>query len=229
MTTSGETAWELTARDFVKHAMQELGVLSSGEEPEASELADCIVRLNAMLKSWSTKANLFREATGEVTTVGGEASGALPPEIRDISGVRLVVSATQERLLYPWQRSQYLSLPNKDAVGAPTIYYVSQQAGGDVLHLWPVPAASVTLKIDYSRTAETVTNAGETLDILQEWHEAVYLGLAARIAGMFGATRIDPGTVADVKQRAEALYQQLLDSDRPDSYFFGPSEYCAYG
>src|SRR5687768_7650187 len=125
MTTSGETAWELTARDVVKHAMQELGVLSLGEEPEAAELEGCLVRLNAMLKSWSTKANLFREATGEVTIPGGDASGTLSPEIRDISSVRVVVSATQERQIYPWQRSQYLSLPNKEAVGSPTAYYVS--------------------------------------------------------------------------------------------------------
>lgn len=229
MTTSGETAWVVTARDIAKHAMHELGVLSLGEEPESAELEGCLVRLNAMLKSWSTKANLFREATGELTIPAGDASGTLPPEIRDISSVRVVVSATQERQLYPWARSQYLSLPNKAATGSPTAYYVSQQAGGDVLHVWPVSATELTLKIDYSRTAETVTNGAETLDIPQEWHEAVYLGLAARIAGMFGATRIDPGTVANVTARAEALYQQLLDSDRPDAYYFGPSEYCAYG
>jgi len=229
MTTSGETAWTLTARDIVKHAMQEIGALSVGEEPESAELTACLVRLNAMLKSWSTKANLFREATGVVTVPGGDGSGVLPPEIRDISSVRLVVSATQERILYPWQRTDYYSLPNKASVGSPTIYYLSQQSGGDVLYLWPVSATDVTLKVDYSRTAETVTNGAETLDIPQEWHEAVYLGLASRIAGMFGATRIDPGTVADVKQRAEVLYQQFLDSDRPDSYTFGPSEYCQYG
>jgi hypothetical protein len=220
MSTSGVTAWSLTARDIVTQAMIELGALASGQEPEAAELNDCLVRLNGMLKSWQGKANLFREATGEVEIPAGSASGVLPAGIRDISSVRQVMSATYERQLAPWQRSQYLSLPNKAASGNPTAYYLSRQAGGSVMHVWPVPANDITLKIDYSRVAETVTDASQTLDIMEEWQEAVYLGLAARIAGMFGTIRIDPNTVMDVKQRAEQLYQQLLDSDRPDSYFF---------
>jgi hypothetical protein len=85
-----------------------------------------------------------------------------------------------------------------------------------------VPAVDITLHADFSRAAQTITEPGETLDISQEFAETVILGLAARIAGMFGAIKLDPTTVADVKARAAALEQELLDSDRPDSIVFQP-------
>lgn len=228
MTTSGITAWSLTARDIVTQAMIELGILASGGEPESAELSDCLLRLNGMLKSWQGKVNLFREGTGTISVPGGSGAGALPEGIRDISSVRHVVSANNYRQLVQWQRSQYLSLPNRATSGSPTVYYLSQQIGGDTLHIWPVPVNDITLHIDYTREADTITNPAQTLDIPSEWHETVILGLAARIAGMFGATRADPATVGDVKQRAEQLYQQMLDQDRPDSYVFESyaGDYC---
>jgi hypothetical protein len=229
MSTSGVTAWSLTARQIVAQAMVELGLLSSGAEPEAAEMDDCLVRLNGMLKSWQGEANLFRETEATVSVTGGSGVVTLPASVRDVASVRHVISGTNHRLLAPWNRSQYLSLPNKASAGSPTIYYLSRQRDAAELHIWPVPSTNVTLKIDYSRVADTVTDGAQTLDIPQEWHEAVILGLAARIAGMFGASRADPATVADVKQRAEMLYQQMLDRDRPDAYVFEPSSYCAYG
>ena len=48
------------------------------------------------------------------------------------------------------------------------------------------------------------------------------LGLADRLCAMFGINRSDPNTAADIKARAGAAYQYLLDLDRPDSYYFEP-------
>lgn len=220
MTTSGVTAWSLTARDIVKQALQELGVCAPGEEPEASEMEDAILRLNAMLKTWQTQGNLFRETTGEVTVTGGQASGTLDAEIRDISSVRLEQSGGTERPLYPFTRTDYLSIPNKAQAGNPSSYYVSRQRGAVTLYVWPVPATDATLHVDYSRVIETVTNASETLDVPEEWQGAVIYGLASELGAMFGSTRVDPQTVARIDAKAARLYAQMLDADRPDSYRF---------
>lgn len=223
MSTSGITAWSLTAREIILTALQEARIYGAGEEPTADDLTECLRRLNGMLKSWQGKANLFRETTGEVEVPGGSGSGTLDAGIRDISSVRVVVSATQERQLWPWTRSAYLSLPNKAQTGSPTAYYHSRQIGGNVLHLWPVPLDDVTLKIDYSRVGETITDASQTVDIPEEWQETVYANLAVRIADLFGA---QPSPL--YVQRAEMLYQQMLDSDRPDAYTFEAYDGC-YG
>ena len=220
MATSGVTDWTVTAGDLVTRALKEIGVLPSGGVPEAEELSDGIDTLNFMLKSWAGESNLFREATGTITIPGGTGAGTLPQGIRDINSVRHVVSATFDRPLTQWNRSQYYSMPNRAAVGNPTVYYLAQTVGSDELRVWPVPAADVTLHLDYSRSPEIVTGPTETVDVPQEWYEAVVFGLAARMANMFGATRLDPNAVAVVTQRAEVLYRELLDRDRPESYYF---------
>lgn len=229
MATSGVTNWPMTAGELIGQAMVELGVLSSGEDPEASELSDAMVRLNAMLKTWSRKANLWRDGTATLTVTGGSGGATLDQEVRDVNSVRQIISATNYRSLAAWTREQYYSFPNRFAAGNPTIYYLDRGLDSVAIKLWPVPVGDITLHIDYSRAAETVTQPGETVDISQEWQEAVILGLASRIAGMFGATRLDPTLVGDVKTRARDLEQELFDSDRPDSYTFEPWDdyYCA--
>lgn len=220
MTTSGIYDFALTARDVCRAAAVELGVISSGENLEASEQDDAILRLNLMLKSWGTEGNLYREASGTVTVPGGTGAGTLPAEVRDIISVRHVMSATNYRQLTEWNRAQYHQMPNRAAAGNPTIYYATQGTAVDAIYIWPVPVADADLHLDFYRAVETVTDPAETLDVPQDWAEAIILGLAGRCASMFGATRLDPATVGDVKARADRLYQMLLDQDRPDSYIF---------
>lgn len=223
MPTSTETALELTAADACKEAAVELGAIGSNDELEDAEGERMLRRLNSMLQSWSVEGNLFREASATATITGGTGAATLPNDVRDVNTVRHVISATNKRILGQWNRDQYFSLPNRETVGNPTIYYYGQRGdGGDELYIWPVPADDITLELDYSRRPWTVTAPEETIDVPQEWHEAIYLGLAARCASMFGADRVSPQTVARVEQRAEYLYQRLLDADRPDSYYFEP-------
>ncbi len=222
MTTSGVTTFSMSARDICRQAAVELGVISSGESLEGSEQDDMIVRLNAMLKSWATEGNLYREASGTITIPGGTGSGTLPAGIRDIISARHVVSMTNYRQLTRWNRAQYYQMPNRSAAGNPSLFYATQGQATDAIYVWPVPAADITLHLDYYRAAEIVTAPTQTLDVPEDWSEAVILGLAGRCAAMFGATRLDPATVGDVKNRADRLYQMLLDQDRPESYFFEP-------
>lgn len=216
MATSGETAWGLTALDIVKLAMGELQVLSIGDDPDAEEAEECYKRLNAMLKSWQVRgASLAHDTTGTVETTASAPSVALPEGARSISSARLVVSATQERPLYAISRTDYLNLPNKAAAGSPTMYYLDRQRDVATLYLWPVSAAAATLKLDYTRSIETVTDGSEALDIREELQECVYANLAVRVAGLFGQ---QPGP--ELVARAQSLEAQMLDAERPDSYFF---------
>lgn len=218
MTVSGVTAWSLTANDIVKAALGELAILSIGTDPDAEESAACLLRLNGMLKSWQQRGvTLFREASVDVTTTPATAAVTLAAGVRTIASARLIYSATRERPLYPWSRSQYLSLPNKTTAGAPTVYYLDRQRDAAILNLWPVSATAVTIRLDYDRIVNTVTNGAETLDIREELQETVYANLAVRIIGVFR----DGVPVPDELQRRAAMLETLmLDAERPDSYTF---------
>jgi len=83
------------------------------------------------------------------------------------------------------------------------------------LYVWPVPAANITLEIDYQRAVEIVTDGGETLDIRPEFTESVQANLALRCFGIFQQGPVSPELV----MRAQKLEREMLDADRPGSYF----------
>jgi len=218
MTTSGVTAWSLTARDIAKLAMGEIAGIELGAEPDGDEAAAIYQRLNGMLKSWQLRGvSLFRETTDEAVTAPATATVTLPAEIRDLSSVRLVVSSTMERPLFAMSRADYLALPNKASAGQPTIYYLDRQRDAAVLRLWPISATAATIRFSYDRVGETVTDGSETLDIREELQETVYANLAVRIAGLFGQS-----PSPELASRAASLEAQMFDAERPDSYFFRP-------
>jgi hypothetical protein len=222
VTTSGITSWPLTAGEIVAQATYELGAYSAGETPSGEDMEDGLLRLNGMLNYWSGEGNLYREETGTLVIAAATASGTLPEGVKQVSSVRHVVSTTNHRQLVSWERAQFYMLPNRIAVGSPSIYYVGKTLSGLTINLWPVSSTSITLAIDYGRAVETVTDPAETLDVPQDWQEAIIQGLASRMANMFGATKTDPSTVSRIDSRAAALYQRLLDRDRPDAYHFEP-------
>ena len=227
MATSGLTDGSMTALEIVTAAMEELGVLSSGGIPTAEEGETGKRRLNWMLKSWQGRGtNLFRETTDSVEIPALAPYGKLSPGVQDIGDVRVVSGASNvafERQLQRFDRADFMSLPNKDARGLPTVFYAEKRIDGINLHLWPVSTTPIVLRVDYTRVAEDITDLTQTVDVPQEWTETVYMNLAARLANTFGATRVDPGAVQRVTQYAAVLERQMLDADRPSSIFMGPA------
>lgn len=60
MALSGSIDFAATRDDLITEALEQLGVLSEGESPNASQLTSCSRTLNMMLKSWqATETNLF--------------------------------------------------------------------------------------------------------------------------------------------------------------------------
>ena len=217
MTTSGVTSFSLTVRDHVMMALEQNAIIASGEEPTADELASCIRLLAGMLKTWQARGLTWKQETISVSLTGGSASVALPTYVRGVNGLRFVDSATNERQMARFERDEYYSLPNKAASGTPTIYYVAPGTAEATLYVWPVPASNSTVKADIDRQMDTPTNGGETIDLPDEWAEAVYLNLATRCAGIFG---VQPSPY--LVDRAAVAEREMLDAYRPASYFMGP-------
>lgn len=213
MATSGTTAFSLTVRDIVTDALDEHGILSIGDEPTAAEQDKCIRRLNGMLKSWQMQGVIWKQETVSDAGTANTATIALDTFVRGVNGCRYVESASNERQMARWERDDYNALPNKAASGTPTIYYVQRAEDGLVLHVWPVPTANFTLKLDIDRKMDTATSANETLDVPEELMETVYANLALRCCGIFG---VQPNE--ELVVRARDLERQMLDNYRPASY-----------
>jgi hypothetical protein len=84
------TSFTMTARDMVTQAMREIGVIASGEQPTADEMADGILRLNSMLKAWAAKGlNLWRDTRDTIDFAAGVSSAILPGAL-SVGSARLV-------------------------------------------------------------------------------------------------------------------------------------------
>lgn len=222
MTTSGTISGQLTVSSVVTAAMQELGLLSAGENPTGEETELAIRSLDWMLKSWAAAgANLWRETDGTVIFAADTKTMTLEPYCLDVEEARLVQATNYERPLQRWEKGQYSGLPNKATPGFPSIYVITKMTGAVQMTVWPVPSVSCTILYTYVRVTEDVTDGAQTIDIPQEWTEAVYLGLAARLCQPFGVTRTDPSTAQIVAGRSQALELALLDQDRPASIYMG--------
>ena len=214
MATSGETAWSLNAAQLVEEALSENAILPIGEQPTAPELAKCLIRLNAMLKTWQMQGLGWKQETITQAIGAGEASVALPTYVREVNGARFVESSAYERQMQRFERDEYTRLPNKTSTGKSTAFYVERGTSGLTLHVWPVPAANSNLKLDIDRKLDTVTAAAQTVDFPEELQEAVYANLAVRCAGIFG---VQPKE--ELYLRAARLEREMLDTYRPASYF----------
>jgi hypothetical protein len=216
----------LTAREIVVQALRELKVLAGNEAPDAADLADGLVRLNAMLKSWAAKGvSPWNEEEGTISVLAGTDRVVLQPRPTDVSGVRCIAQQGYERPMQRWEWSDYADLPNKAVTGTPSVYALRFSTSAVTLFLWPVTKVATVLNYSYGRVLDTVTQPSDPIDVPDVWLEAMYLGLAARMSSLYGSDEADPGTVGDVKQRAAVLERQLLDYDRPASYYMQSDRY----
>lgn len=220
MARSSSPNWSQTVSQLCHSAARELGAVGISGTLDDDELTEMIIRLNGMLAKWSQDMNMWRDHTATITVGAGVGAATLPAEVQNVRSVRFVESATYKRTLAPWNRDQFMALPNRTQAGQPTAYYYRQSLDGDEIYFWPVPANEEDFELDYARTFYYAEDGTQELDIPREWHEAALYGLASRCAGIFNTIELDPNVVQRCDAQAKATYGAMLDADRPDSYFF---------
>jgi len=221
MSTSGQIGGKLTVAQYITTAMELLGILAPGNEPEADEFDSGIRYLNSMLKGWqSDGCNLWRNEETTITWPADTASCTLSPTVLDVIAARFVQSSDFERYLDRWELADYRILPTKMASGNPTMFAFQKTTGQPILYVWPVPITECELKADVARVTEDVTAIDQEVDIPQEWAECVYYNLAARMAGTMATGRVDPRREGQIRQDAAEMYARMSSFDRPGSYTF---------
>lgn len=207
-----------TARDVVTDALRSLGVVGLSEEPDADELAYGVKQLDLMLKGLAVEGvSPWTEVEATATFGAGVSTVVLSPRPADVIDASIVVSASYERPLTLWTAGEFSDMPNKVQSGTPLAYIITQTPTATSMRVWPVPTTSTSIRYSYTRVIEDV-DANTALDLPQMWSDAITEMLKARLTA-FGPV---PDTVI---MRAEMLKRQLLDYDRPASYFIEPDRY----
>ena len=219
MATSGSIDFNLTAREIVQYALDELRVTGAGEEPTAEDAESAQRVLNALLKSWQKHENLWRYTEGSVTLVADDIDYALSPVPFRVISARYRNSGGIDLPMSLLTREEYYNLPIKTNTGTPIQYYIDYQRAAATMYVWQALSSITTETIKYTfiRKFEDIDSLDNDLDVRQEHLEMVALNLAVRLAPRFGKTSIDL-TLA----RAEQLLNDFLDDDREDEIRFVP-------
>jgi hypothetical protein len=192
-----------TARDHVERALRILNVLASGENAQASELADGLTALNGMLGFWSIQGLTIYEKVREVfPLISGQQQYALGPagdfataRPVHISGIGLVIDDTE----YPMDiisQDDWAQIQQKAIQGLPTRAYPEGSMPAVTLQLWPVPNQVYSLAI-YSGKPFAAVTAATVFALPPGYDEAIPYNLAQRIAPEYGkALSLDAQKIA---------------------------------
>lgn len=200
----------MKARDAIRDAMREIGVLAVDEDADAQQIEAGKRRLSRLLASWQGLGYcLWLKTASTVTLTGLTAYTLAARPFRVLSARHL--SGTVETPLQELTRQEYDDLTIKTSAGVPTCFCYDRQRDTGVLYVWPV-AATGTLKLTVERALDLPERVSDDLDVPVEWEEALVLNLAAALAPVY--TRPAPVDMARL------VLAEALAADREGSVYF---------
>ena len=215
MATSGVSGGLMTAGEVVRTAYEVRGAVGIEADVTGSQMDFGLKQLNWMLKGWQSDGkDCWRLKDTTIAWTADTPEAELDDNYLDVLNLRF----EDRRPLERWSREEVAAgIVDKAQAGEPAVYCPWRERDRLWLRLWPVPATPAMLRADVLRVAEDVTAPSQTLDIQQEWTEAVIHNLATRLVGG------DPRLLPILEQRAAELYRRLPQYDLSGSIFLQPA------
>lgn len=180
-----------TAQTIIERAMRLIGALDPEETPTATELANGLIALNAMMESWQLD-RLMVYASEDVTKAltGGVGSYTIGPTGAIVSSrpIRIesarILAGGVETPLQVIQKDQYDAIPVKTTQSTPdTLYYQPSYPNGTV-YLSPIPSGD-TLKLSVFTQLQSFALVSTSVSLPPGYERAMHYNLAIEIAPEF--------------------------------------------
>lgn len=225
MTTSGVTTYEPTTNEIIAWAFANLGVAQEGESLTARMYEDGLRALNGILQTFSSSPHLWTATEATLTLVANQPAYVLSPRALRVTSCRYRLNGIETPMTM-WSRQEYLDQPTK--VVSPSIpvnFYFDPKVASGTLYLWPAPSTATALqydvRYDYIRFLEIQTASNQTLDIPQQWIEAVTWNLSRRLMAQYP---VNDGNLANIiiATAGETLAALRAWDQEPASIFLQP-------
>lgn len=183
----------MTVAKLIEKALKKIGVLSSGQTPDADQYSDGLDALNDLISFWSSQrlgvytiANISHTLTvGDgVYTIGSTGDIA---ETRPFS----ILSAYLRRNGVDYKvtrrsREYFDSLFDKDVSGIPEDFYYEPTYPDGTITVYPYPDAADTLYLRVWQPMTEYTATTEEISLPKEYETALVFNLARDIASEYG-------------------------------------------
>lgn len=182
-----------TARDIIKRAMLEVGVLTKGESPSADEADDALATMNALLSSWSNYGDLIYSRTKETFSLSSSPSytigsgqtfnTARPIQIIDA----YVTSGTVDYPLVIITEETYDHIPFKTAaIGLPEYLTYNNAYPYGTITLYPVPDGSYSITLLTEKALTSLSTLDTVISFPEGVERALVKNLAVELAPQYG-------------------------------------------
>lgn len=134
-----------------------------------------------------------------------------------VSSLQLFITPTQSVSNVIYSNNSYFNIPTLETPGIANIMYYNKQLTYGDIDLWPVPNVNTYFaKFTFQKQFDDFNTSTNTPDFPPEWLDALYLGLAARLLGLYGKSGTDPDLIIQAKEALE----EAEGYDREDSSIY---------
>lgn len=226
MTTSGVTELQLTTSQVITRAFNRLGVAQEGEALTPRMYNDGLDELNLLIMQMNADPHLWIKVEGSLTLVADQAAYVVSPRALRVWNCRYRLNGI-ETPMTQFSRQEYLDQPNKlVSTSIPVNFYFDPQVDVGTLYLWPAPSTSTVTQgydvvYDYYRLMSIQVATNDTLDMPQQWQQALIWNLANNLETQYPVN--DPRLAAKIEMQAATSYAMIKGWDNEDaSVFFQP-------
>lgn len=195
-----------TANDLIRRALRLIGVLATGEHPDANQAADALESLNSMIDSWRNESFTVFALRTEQLAITGAASYTIGPTgtLNTVRPVRIDSAFWREGTTdYPLRQAQsvpWSRIADKTTTGTPDLLYYEPAVPLGVIYLHPIPTAGTLHLVTLTPISEFALSDAVTLP--PGYREAIAYQLAMRLAPEYGVSV--PVEVAAMGKSAKA-------------------------
>jgi hypothetical protein len=204
----------MTGRDLVSASLRLIGVLASGETPEAQEATDGLSALNRLLDSWSTESLLIYTKPREVFTLvagtsaytmgsGGTFSTTRPLKIENAELRLTDTSPVVEKPIDIVTKDEFAALTSKTLSSSiPMWLYAEGTHPLETINLWPVPSTAYQIALYSWKVLTQITTLDTSLAFPPGYERALVHALAIEIAPEYGKIPSDLVMAAALESKA---------------------------
>jgi hypothetical protein len=190
-----------TATDIIKRSLRIIGQLGTGETPDASEAADALTALNAMLGQWSIqRLAVYEMVTDTLTIAAGTATYTIGPGGTWNTGRPIKINTAVVRddagtdySLEPMSSIEYQGIGIKDTESNyPSRYYYSPGVPLASFTLYPVPTLALSLILTSWRPLAAFATGAANIVLPPGYEDALAYNLAVNLAPEYGIGSVNP-------------------------------------
>lgn len=232
MATSGVTTNQLTRNQYIEAALRKLNVIADGQTPSSDNYTNGASALNALIGEfralgmpmWARKSYTFSlTASTSSYNIGSGQTINTPYPLHMLQAYRSD-SNSSSRIPIEIVPDYNFNLYPSNSSGTPVQLAYQPFVNYGTIKLWPTPdstaATNSTITIVYTRPTEYTSASTDTMDVPEEWTNAIIYNLAVRLAPEWGIPLPDRKMLMD---EAKLYLDRALEFGYEDgSLYFQP-------